>query len=287
MRETMEDCQTEMKNRKMIKLANINYGKIIKELAHLKGINLKVLRMPELLEAMIKREDDSERKWHLEFLRDSLLLWISQKHSTSKNQNVLYYPYHRILEYDRGRKSHETHINNFLNNNARKVIENRLTKRGLFTDKKEYFDYTSSHPSDWHSAAHQNTPVKHSLFEFSTPQYQALGDYSLSGLVKGFTEPDSRGGHHICIANAYSLVNDSFDFDGFQWLGNWNFANQDIAYNGGTPFFNGTFRKFSEASGGYGRDYRIVSNLYEIPPDEINFPEKEKINGNICWRRAQ
>lgn len=111
----------------------------------------------------------------------------------------------------------------------------------------------------------------------------ALGNYSLSGLVKGFTMPNSKGSHYICITNSYSLVNDSFDFDNFQWLGNWNFVDKDMTI-AGTPLFNGTFRLFSDASGGYGRDHRVVSNLYEIPPDEIKFPQKEKIDGNICWK---
>lgn len=60
--EIMEDCQTESKNREMIQLANLKYGRVSQKLAHLKGLNLKVLQMLRVLEAMIEHETDPERK---------------------------------------------------------------------------------------------------------------------------------------------------------------------------------------------------------------------------------
>lgn len=91
--------------------------------------------------------------------------------------------------------------------------------------------------------------------------------------------------HYICITNAYSFVNDSFDFNGKQFLGFWDFENYDFSPIDfrKTKLNNEKFTSFSQRMK-YGRDFRTVSPLYEIPKAELEFTGKEIIDGDICWK---
>lgn len=292
-REAFENAEIERENRELLLIARENYNRLYQNIRDMSPFNLyeeiRVLLMPKLLEKMIEREKDYVKRFNQEFLRDSFYLWLSEAVSPEPNTNVLYYPYHMILDYRVGNEAHKTHLQKFFNDKAREVIRNRLIKAKLFTDSKEFFDFASAHPSDWHSAAHQNTSVKHNRWRKDTayiPQFQALGDYSLGALAKGYTMPAGDGKHYICITNAYSFVNDSFDFnDFFEWLGNWDIKNGDFSVTlpGDMILYNHTFREFAKRTN-HGRDFRIVSPLYEIPKKELEFKGKEVINGDICWK---
>ncbi|MBD5642174.1 MAG: hypothetical protein HDQ91_07140 [Desulfovibrio sp.] len=293
-RAAFEHARMKSSNREILAIAKANYDHLynsIKDLTYAREEDdIRILLLPKLLDRMIERERDEIRKFHLEFLRNSFYLWLSEKVSFEPNFNFLYYPYHMILDYQTGNEAHKMHLQKFFNAQAREVIRNRLKNAGLFSDRKEYFDYTQGHPSNWHSDAHQNTSVKHGFHtsNIDIPQFQALGDYSLGALAKGYTMPAGNGKHYICISNAYSFVNDSFDFEGIQWLGNWDFENNDFyaLRPGDIRLFNSTFRNFSQRSK-HGRDFRIVSPLYEIPKQELKFAGKEIIDGDICWKVAE
>ncbi len=291
-REAFEIAKMERENRELLLIARENYDRLYKYVRDLPPMSLmddvRVLLMPKLVEKMIEREKDYVKRFNLEFLRDSFYLWLGEEVSAEPNTNVLYYPYHMILDYQKGNEAHKTHLQNFFNDKAREVIEKRLKKAKLVTDGREYFDFTSAHPSDWHSAAHQNTPVEHEYYKPNTayiPQFQALGNYSLGALAKGFTKPAGDGEHFICITNAYSFVNDSFDFKGIEWLGNWDLENGDfsIIRPMDMRLFNSTFQYFAERTN-HGRDFRVVSPLYEIPKNELEFMGRKMIDGNICWK---
>lgn len=102
--------------------------------------------------------------------------------------------------------------------------------------------------------------------------------------------PAGKGEHYICVTDAFSFVNDSFDFNGIQWLGNWDFEKSDFsAYPelGKTSWlFNKSFQNFSRRTG-HGRDFRVVSPLYRIPKQELDFRGKEIIDDAICWKVAK
>ena len=294
-RAAYEIAKMKRKNRELLLIARDNYNRLYENVRDVPPRaleeNIRVLLMPKILEKMIAREKDYVTRFNQEFLRDSFYLWMSEAVSPEHNANVLYYPYHMILDYQQGNEAHKTHLQKFFNDKAREVIKNRLVKANLFSDRKEFFDFTNAHPSDWHSAAHQNTKVEHGKFNpynVDIPQFQALGNYSLGALAKGYTMPAGDGKHYICISNAYSFVNDSFDFNGFQWLGNWDIENGDfsISWPLDIQLFNRTFRSFAKITK-HGRDFRIVSPLYEIPKKELEFNGREIINGDICWKVAE
>lgn len=294
-REAFEHAKMERANREMLLIGKEKYNRLYENVKDMPAMaideDIRVLLMPKIIEKMIERENNYVRRFNQEFLRDCFYLWLSEAVSSEPNTNVLYYPYHMILDYRQGNEAHKTHLQNFFNDKAREVIKNRLIKANLFSDRREYFDFTSAHPSDWHSAAHQNTSVKHNYQGPKTaaiPQFQALGDYSLGALAKGYTVPAGKGSHYICITDAYSFVNDSFDFDGFQWLGNWDFKKGDFSvfWPLDMILFNSTFRTFAERTN-HGRNFRVVSPLYEIPKKELEFNGREIIDGNICWKVAK
>lgn len=83
-------------------------------------------------------------------------------------------------------------------------------------------------------------------------------------------------------------VNDSFDFNGSQWLGNRDFENGDFSrlWPPATQLFNHVFRNFAERTK-HGRAFRVVSPLYEIPKKELQFNGSEMIEGNLCLKVAK
>lgn len=140
-------------------IAKANYDRLYDIIKNNPGAynedDVKILLLPKLREKMISCEVDHVKRFHLEHLKDSFYLWLSEAVSDAPNTNFLYYPYHMILDYEIGNKAHKTHLHRFLNDKAREVIESRLIKGKLLSDRKEFLDFTTAHPFDWHSAAHQ------------------------------------------------------------------------------------------------------------------------------------
>ena len=147
-REAYEIAKMEQENRELLLIARDNYNRIYENVRNVPPLaleeNIRVLLMPKILEKMIAREKDYVKRFNQEFLRDSFYLWLSEAVSPEPNTNVLYYPYHMILDYRQGNEAHKTHLQKFFNDKAREVIKNRLLKANLFSDRKEFFDFTDA-----------------------------------------------------------------------------------------------------------------------------------------------
>lgn len=66
----------------------------------------------------------------------------------------------------------------------------------------------------------------------------------------------------------YYFVNDTFNVEGFAYLGRWNLNDHSKGNNLIVPYFltdlfNADFRKFSNKHG-YGRDFPVLSRLHEV-----------------------
>lgn len=80
-RAALEDQRIEAANRVVLELAKSNYDKLynsIRDLAETrKDEEIKILLLPKLLDEMIRGEKDYVKRFNLQFLRDSFLLWLS------------------------------------------------------------------------------------------------------------------------------------------------------------------------------------------------------------------
>lgn len=164
-REAFENAKMDEANREITLIAKENYKRLYDSIKDLPDIydekDIRILLLPQLLEKKIEGQKDPAKKFHLEALRDRFYLWISERVSAEPNTNVLYYPYHYILAYQKGNEAHKSLLKKFFNDEARAVIEKRLSRRNLFTNRMEFFDYTQGNPSEWHSDAHQNVSIDH------------------------------------------------------------------------------------------------------------------------------
>ena len=98
------------------------------------------------------------------------------------------------------------------------------------------------------------------------PQYAALGDFTINAIPEGYVQRKANGKYDICINKVYYFINDSFNFEGLAYLGEW-----DLNPRAGEPqvdypyfvthLFNSDFREFTRH--GYGRDVPVLSRLHE------------------------
>lgn len=293
--EALEQTRVDAKNRVTMLIARQNYERLLHNVEL--GINdkfKKIARFPELFQAQLDRTKDPAMKWAHGHQRDIMTLYLSAPAGKDPAQYVYYIPYYRILEYELGRRAHAWLVKNALNENAQKALTGILRRLGKFSDKRVYYDMTAEPPYDWHSVSHQYTPVKHpsGREKLKFAPYLALGDYSLMALAKGYTEPLPNGEHNLCVTNLMAAVNDSVDYNGFQWVGPWNHT--DLIGPGddlnlldlgkliimGTQFFNQDFTNFENYSG-YGKAFRTVSLPHEIPILDGN---GTLIKGDLCWK---
>lgn len=282
--EALERAKADASNRETMLIARRNYDNFMNtEGSDLYGRFKKIARFPELFQAQLDRATDPVMKWAHAHQRDIMILWLSAFADNELAQYVYYMPYYRILDYEIGRRAHDDLIKRSLNVNAKKALGNILRRLDKLSDKRVNFDMAAEPPEEWHSVSHQHSDVKHPFGEESLkyPQYLALGNYSLIALAKGYTEPLSDGGHKICVTGLSSAVNDSVDYNGFQWLAPWRHKDlvgpgDDISleelFATGTNFFNWDFTNFKKHTW-HGKDFRVVSHPHEIPLLE------EK-----CWR---
>ncbi len=62
------------------------------------------------------------------------------------------------------------------------------------------------------------------------------------------------------------------------------FSEDQTEFNGYmSPLFNHDFQNFAHRTE-FGRNFRVVSPLYEIPKEELDFTGKEIVNDAICWK---
>jgi hypothetical protein len=91
----------------------------------------------------------------------------------------------------------------------------------------------------------------------------ALGAFTFRVVVAGSVTPVLPGGHEVTITKVGVYVRDSFDFEGFQFLGFWDDATNTVsAINplAGTAVFNSSFREHRDKYH-LGGDFLVFSDL--------------------------
>jgi hypothetical protein len=90
-----------------------------------------------------------------------------------------------------------------------------------------------------------------------------LGAFTFRVVVAGSVTPVRPAGHEVTITKVGVFVRDSFDFEGFQFLGFWNDSNNTVSGTNplsGTAVFNSTLRDYRDTHH-MGGDFMVFSDL--------------------------
>jgi hypothetical protein len=91
----------------------------------------------------------------------------------------------------------------------------------------------------------------------------ALGAFTFRIVIDGSVIPVLSGGREVTVTKVGVFVRDSFDFEGFQFLGFWNDSTNSVsAINplAGTPVFNSTLRDYRDRYH-MGGDFMVFSDV--------------------------
>jgi hypothetical protein len=91
----------------------------------------------------------------------------------------------------------------------------------------------------------------------------ALGAFTFRVVVAGSVTPTLPGGYEVTVTKVGVFVRDSFDFEGFQFLGYWDDSNNTVSAANpfaGTAVFNSSFREYRDTNR-MGGDFMVFSDL--------------------------
>jgi hypothetical protein len=176
------------------------------------------------------------------------------------------------------------------NDAARKVLAARLQSWGKLTGFQETFDQSTKAPeqleqeyinyrtygggysgySGYSGSSGYSGGSSDALNTSSGVSYGGLNDliatlgaFTFRIVVAGSTTPVLPKGREVTITKVGVFVRDSFDFEGFQFLGFWNDSNDTVsALNplAGTAVFNSSFRDYRDKFH-VGGDFRVFSEV--------------------------
>ena len=166
----------------------------------------------------------------------------------------------------------------WMNDAAQRVIEKKLKDNGLLVATPQNFGDLSKTPTMLDAEQINQRAVGMSgMTESLDDMDAALGNFVFQIVVAGTVSPKAGGGHRVEIKEVGIYIRDSYDFNGYQYLGCWNDANDTVSRNPlafGDTVYNEDFRDW-RAANGMGGDYMIYSDLTRIartPPDTFSLP---------------
>lgn len=263
--------------------------------AEMNDMNMKLLKLPEILANEARLATDPDLQMAYSFLEGDFYRWMSvNKDSTlPEEQYVTFVPLKWATDTDLARHAIADLIPNLLNdaakeefrkrledteNGQKESLKTRLLKMAQNANGEEYvsipFDDTDLPPHLWHKKAYQSRPVQHTNFtplfvdkinKRANAQFRTLGDYNISALAKGEYRLTKDGEYKVCVDEVYLFINDHFNFDGSGWLSFWDFKNMRYGGDFGllnTLLENEDFQDFRKRTG-YGKDFRVVSLLHK------------------------
>jgi uncharacterized Zn-binding protein involved in type VI secretion len=182
----------------------------------------------------------------------------------------------------------------WFDDSTKRAIGNKLNENHLLRDVPTQFNFIDLPPNELRSGAVHNQPVSiagEKRYDATFPNMDtirlnsidaSLGSYAFYYNVAGSVQPLPDGKHEIRIDEVGIYVHDSFDFEGFQYLGHWDVDTNSVSiglasYIGsldqqdiespltsGCKITNAKFRSWREATG-HGQDFYIVTDVMRFP----------------------
>jgi hypothetical protein len=159
-------------------------------------------------------------------------------------------------EYDRLLREHP-----WANIKAQAVLGQKLRTKGLLIPKETVFGFLGK-PGPTLDADYIQHGVVGGLLDPLDDMYAALGKSVFRIAVQGTAFPLKGGRHQITIQSVGIYLWDSYDFNGEQELGFWDFKTGDVGRTpaSGTLVTNADFRAWRTANG-RGGDYYVYSDV--------------------------
>ena len=197
-----------------------------------------------------------------------------------------------VLGYTKPKELYDSIFNEriWANAPARALIQKRLTAQGLIGKFQHSFDQTVKPAESLESEYINTRPYGGGYSGYSGSGYSGSGSSGTSGdssnlssatiygglndliaaigaftfrvVVAGSVTPKS-GGQEVTITKVGVYIRDSYDFDGFQFLGFWDDSDNTVsAVNPftGDSVYNSSFRDYRDTNK-VGGDYMIFSNV--------------------------
>ncbi len=167
----------------------------------------------------------------------------------------------------------------------------KLRIAGAFGNERKDFYLWNTNPRNWSDISYQaRSTYKYDIQHMKSyksftpsPQYMALGNFSINAIPEGYVQPKGNGKYDICINKVYLFINDSFNFDGHELLGFWELdpLTENLSLFScfkGNLLDNGNFRDYQRH--GYGRYFPVLSKLHEIEDFQPICKEYPFVNEN-------
>lgn len=243
--------------------------------SNLSDIDIKIMRLPEILEEMKTEINDGEFKTSYEHLCRSFYNYFTSSLHDGMQPDIMWIDYDFAVNYRPARVALRDLKENLLNSKAQGKLIEKLKEMGVFGEKKINFYFWNTSPYNWSEISYQSRSVKYSkiIDGFTTlmnpglpAQYVALGDFTINALPEGYVEPLGNGIYNICVQKVYLFINDMFNFENWSYLGFWNLNSREdrgpLSPYFVTHLFNGDFENFRRH--GYGKYFPVLSKLHEI-----------------------
>lgn len=242
----------------------------------LSSIDKRILRMPEKLQKMIDNATDDDYITAFAHLRDCFYNYFSTPTDENTRPDIQWIEYPFAAKYPLAQKALQNLKNNLFNSKALNKLVEKLQEAEAFDNERKDFYFWNTEPYNWSDISYQSRSIQHSWdnlpIQWSryiiTPQFYALGDFTINAIPEGYVQPKKNGKYDICINKMYFFINDSFNFEDFEYLGPWNLEEEskylllNSNYSKKTHLLNSDFREFQRH--GYGRYFPVLSKLHEV-----------------------
>jgi hypothetical protein len=185
------------------------------------------------------------------------------------------------LGFARAKSVYDDIINNkaWVNKAAQRVIEKKLRAKSLVGSAPQNFGNLNKSPIQMETdddQINQRAVGMSDMTQTLDDMDAALANFVFQVVVAGTVSPKGAI-HQVDIKEVGIYIRDSYDFEGFQYLGTWDDTANTVSRSpiaSGDTVWNSTFRDWRTANG-MGGDYMIYSDVTKItlsPPDSFTIP---------------
>ena len=263
-----------------------------------------VLCLPEMAAAQAELENADNRQGWL-YLHDFALKWRSRRawvmpdDESNGGQEPTFIDWDWLMKYKRFRDAVDelTTEQYLMKPDARKKLTKILEKEGAFAGQGTPFDHTILPWEELKKHAFQEKPISYSKMlapDMKTPDglTAAMGGLTVYALAAGETHVDPNGLRWITIRKIGRFIHDGFDFNGEQWLGNWECSEEYKGFKSADTIMEVPFERLGENMGlevslpsrldnrafrefrkrtGYGCDFRVTCQPNVVSVEEFSY----------------
>lgn len=228
LKEAYEQARLNSMNTDRIMLAKFDFEALKREWEKNPEVDQDLIRFPELTRKSAERHKTSpDKSKAYKILGELFHLWFTEKAADGSYSDKVYYmPWHWSVDFSLAQEALADLKNNLFNTAAIATFDGKLKEYVKNVKNEAPFDFTTLPPAQWNQASYQARSVLPSdtdLFYAIYPQTIPLGRFTINALPKGYVQRLGERRSRICLTDVYLFVNDSFDFEGDQRLGIWNF----------------------------------------------------------------